>query len=102
MRQFTLSSEANADLLEIWVYIAERSIESADRMVDSIREKCQLLADSPAMGRKRAELAEGLRSFPVGHYVIYYRQTDDGILVVRVLHGARDVDALFATEEADT
>jgi hypothetical protein len=47
------------------------------------------------MGRLRPELAPHLRSFPIGNYVIFYRLTQEGIEVARVLHGARDIDALF-------
>lgn len=45
------------------------------------------------MGRLRGELATGLRSFPVGRYVIFYRALSNGIEIVRVLHGARDLSA---------
>lgn len=47
------------------------------------------------MGRARPELATGVRSFPFGRYVIFYAPLDDGIDVVRVLHGARDIDGIF-------
>jgi toxin ParE1/3/4 len=49
----------------------------------------------PAMGRNRQELAPSLRSFPVGKYVIYYRSIEEGIQIIRVLHGARDIDEVF-------
>ena len=47
------------------------------------------------MGRARPELAADLRSFPVGNYIIFYRPIEDGVEIVRVLSGARDIDALF-------
>jgi len=47
------------------------------------------------MGRKRPELAAELHSFPFGRYVIFYTPVDGGIDVVRVLHSARDGDAVF-------
>jgi plasmid stabilization system protein ParE len=50
--------------------------------------------DNP-LGRARLELAPNLRSLLVGDYVMFYRPIDDGIEVVRVLHGARDIDAMF-------
>ena len=49
----------------------------------------------PMMGRARDELAPGVRSFPFGRYVVFYLPLDGGIDVVRVLHGARDIDAAF-------
>lgn len=47
------------------------------------------------MGRARDELAQGVRSFSFGRYIIFYAPSDDGIEVVRVLHPARDVDSTF-------
>ena len=89
---------AAADVLEIWNYIAEDSIEQADRWVDRLDEKLGLIAGQPLMGRSRNELAVDIRSFPFGRYVVFYVPIEDGIDVVRVLHSARDVDAIFADE----
>jgi len=58
-------------------------------------EKCDALARMPEMGRKRFELSDGLRSFAVNRYVIFYRPTSNGIEVIRVLHAARDIPAQF-------
>jgi toxin ParE1/3/4 len=60
-------------------------------------ERLVLLAGQPLLGRLRPELAPNLRSFPVDNHVIFYRPIDHGIEVARVLHGARDIDALFRT-----
>jgi len=87
--------EARADLHQIWDYIAEDDVEAATRLVDLVEEKCTLLARSPDIGRVRDELAPGLRSFPVGKYVIFYRRAKGGIEIVRVLSGWRDIPALF-------
>jgi len=58
-----------------------------------------MLAEQPAMGRVREELLHGLRSFPVGRYVIFYLTVPNGIDIVRVLHGSRDVNAIFHPED---
>ena len=47
------------------------------------------------MGRNRPDLAPELRSFPVDNYIIFYRPISEGIQVIRVLHGARDIPPLF-------
>ncbi|HLP91141.1 MAG TPA: type II toxin-antitoxin system RelE/ParE family toxin [Nostocaceae cyanobacterium] len=47
------------------------------------------------MGRSRYELLPGLRSFPVGSYLIFYFPINQSIEVIRVLHGARDIAKLF-------
>jgi toxin ParE1/3/4 len=86
---------ANLDLVEIALRIAEDNPPAADRWLDTIGEKCAVLARMPKPGRRRADLAPELRSLPVGNYVIFYRPISDGIQVIRVLHGARDIRMLF-------
>ena len=49
----------------------------------------------PEVGRQRPDLAPNLRSLPAGNYVIFYRPIPDGIQLIRVLHGARDIPAIF-------
>jgi len=90
---------AETDILEIWDYIADDSFAAADRWVDHLDEQFRLLATQPMMGRARDELAPGVRSFSFGRYVVFYVPLDDGIDVVRVLHGARDIDAVFNPEQ---
>jgi toxin ParE1/3/4 len=92
--------QAQEDLLDTWVRIAADSPFHADRFLDLLGDKMQLLADAPGIGRSRAELFPGLRSLPVGNYVIFYCQVSTGIEIVRVLHGARDIEALFHDSEA--
>ncbi len=60
----------------------------SDRLLE---KKFKLLATQPQMGRSRPELMPGLRSFPVGRYVAFYLAMADGIDLLRVLHGARDI-----------
>jgi toxin ParE1/3/4 len=77
--------------------VRERSVEIADRLIDSITERFLLLANLPNIGRRRDDdLRPGLRSFPVGEYVIIYRLQDEDVLVLRVLRGSRNIQALFA------
>ena len=86
---------AKIDLADIWDYIAEDNESRADAFIDNIDQKFHVLAEQPAIGRPRDELAEGLRSFPIGQYVIFYHPVPGGVEIVRVLHGARDLDAIF-------
>jgi toxin ParE1/3/4 len=87
--------QAEADLDEIWWYIAQDNPDAADRMLDRIEERCTALAQFPLMGISRDELLPSLRSLPVGNYLIFYLPLEDGIEIVRVLPGMRDIDALF-------
>ncbi len=82
---YRLSSLAEQDLDEIWLYVAEDA--SADTAFS-------LLAEQPRMGRLRPEFGDGVRSFPVENHVIYYRHEHE-VLVARVLHGRRDQGAAW-------
>ena len=86
------------DLIELWDYIAEDSVTRADAFIDDVDAKLHLLAEQPMLGRSREELARGLRSLSFGRYVIFYEAIPDGIAIVRVLHGARDLGPLFEGE----
>jgi len=86
---------AEADLDDIWWYIAQDNPDAADRFLDELEEHCRTLAQFPKMGAPRDELAPGLRSLPVGNYLLFYLPIDDGIEIVRVLPGMRDIDALI-------
>ncbi|MBD0327853.1 MAG: type II toxin-antitoxin system RelE/ParE family toxin [Pyrinomonadaceae bacterium] len=90
---------AEADLLDIWNFIANDSWEKADRLLEKIDNQLKILASNPGMGRKRDSLAPNLRSFPVGNYLIFYLPINEGIEVIRILHGARDIPSLFQESE---
>jgi toxin ParE1/3/4 len=92
-----VSPEADEDLVEIWGYLARQaSVRVADRQLNEIDAACETLKAWPYSGRKRDELLTGMRSVPVHPYVVFYRVRNDGIEIVRVLHGRRDVASIFA------
>ena len=101
MAVIVLQPRAKADISEIWEFIAEDSDDQADAFIDLIDQNFQLLAQKSGLGRRRKELAEGLRSFPVGRYVIFYLPIPGGVQIVRVLHGARDIEAALTKPVAD-
>lgn len=86
---------AELDLLDIWDYIADDSLERADEFLARIEGKLQTLVRNPGMGRRREELLAGLQSFPIGNYVVFYQEIENGIDVIRVLHGSRDIEEIF-------
>jgi len=86
---------ANADLMEIWVYLAEDDIGVANSTIQAIGRKCLDCAEMPGIGRRREDLSPGLRSISQGNYLIFYRVAGDDIQIVRVLHGARDLPNQF-------
>jgi toxin ParE1/3/4 len=92
---YLISPLAEADLEEIWQYIARDNRTAADHLHATFRDKFLMLANRPLLGERREDLRPNLRAFTVGRYVIYYRPSEDAIEVIRVLHSARDVRALF-------
>ena len=91
------SPRARADLLEIWRYFARvGSMEVADAILFDIERTAKRLLQYPLMGRSRDEFASGLRSVLVHPHVIFYRVSEQGIDVARVLHQRRDLGAVFA------
>ena len=88
--------EAIADLDRIWDYVAVDNVAAADRLIDEFNDRFLLLSQNPEIGELQPLLADGTyRRFTHCSYVIYYRQLDDGIVLVRVLHGARDHERLL-------
>src|ERR1035437_3454865 len=64
---------------------------AADRFLAALDETCGLLAGHPGMGQLRRELGEGVRSFPIGNYLVFYTTAPGGIDVVRVIYGGRNL-----------
>ena len=95
MPQVLRRPEAESDLEEMWLHIAQDSPNAADRFIDLIEAGCLSLAQNPHMGRLRPDLRPGLRSFPVRNYLIFYMPMEDGIEIARVLSGFRDVEGMF-------
>ncbi len=101
MSEFRLAPEAEAELDAIWLYIARESgsIDIATRAVESVTDRFWLLARYPYLGRARDDdLRPGLRSLPAGDYVIIHRvEPEDTVLILHVVHGSRDIVALFGS-----
>ena len=89
MARITRSKLARADLRGIWLYIAQQSVDAADRFLDRPDQTIRLIAESPAIGEPQDHIKPGLRRFVVAQYLVFYETTADGIRVVRVLDGAR-------------
>lgn len=71
-------------------YLGARNPDAATRLTDRLEAECWQLARHPALGQLRPDLVTGIRFLPVGNYLIFYRESTEGIQVIRILHGARD------------
>jgi plasmid stabilization system protein ParE len=101
MTAVRISPEAESELDEIWLYVAQASgsVEIASRVVDNITDRFWLLAEHPYLGRRRDEdLMPGLRSLAAEDYVILHRVENDGgrVVILHILHGSRDIAGFFS------
>jgi toxin ParE1/3/4 len=97
---------AELDIEELAFYIAQSHPSAASDFLESVYWTCELLAGMPRLGasyrRPRREL-NGLRRHPVRdfhNHLIFYRPIREGIEVVRVLHGARDLASMLKKTRA--
>ncbi|MDJ0766174.1 MAG: type II toxin-antitoxin system RelE/ParE family toxin [Myxococcota bacterium] len=97
MLRILISDQAQADLENIWFYIAKDNIPAADQLNQRIHESFKSLSNYPQMGRARPELSavEGLNSFAIGKYVVFYQVVDDAVHISRVLHGSMDIPVVL-------
>ena len=96
MAQILFTPLAIEDLQQIWVYIAENAqSEAANKFLLEMKKKCETIAEFPESGRLRHEFLLNLRSFPFKNYVIFYLPLADGIEVLRIIHGSRDIKQVF-------
>lgn len=95
MAKYIVTRQAEADMDEIFAYISADNLEAAIRFYDRLLDLFRMLAENPKSGRERRELQEGIRSFPEGNYLIFYRLWAGRIAIVRLVHAARDLDEIF-------
>jgi toxin ParE1/3/4 len=88
------TSRAESDLIEIFDFIARDSLEAALRWIDEVDQTFRLLGHNPHLGEVMIGLSPEIRRQTFGNYLIFYRSTERGIVVVRVLHGSRQIENL--------
>lgn len=82
-----LAPAAERDLEGIWRYTFEIwGADQANRYTDDMTDAFAQLAASPMLGTACDHIRKGYRHASAGRHVIYYRVTDYGIAVIRVLH----------------
>jgi toxin ParE1/3/4 len=96
MKSLRITEAAQADLRDIKQYTEQTwGGAQARRYLGAFRARFALLRKRSRLGRPREELGAGLRSLPSGAHVIFYRDMDDCIEVVRILHASMDVRGQF-------
>ena len=96
MSGYVLGADAARDLDDIWEYIAEDSIDAADRWIDRLFDAFEALGRTPGMGHKREDLtAYTVLFWPVGSYLVIYGAERLPIEIVAVTQGSRDIPAFL-------
>ena len=101
MKRYRLAPAARDDLKHISHYIAveRESPQGAKRLRERFLDSFRLLAKNPLIGQACPEFGENMRIWPVGNYVVLYVPRDNGIDIVQVVHGARDLPAVVRKPE---
>ncbi|MEX2215298.1 MAG: type II toxin-antitoxin system RelE/ParE family toxin [Phycisphaeraceae bacterium] len=90
---------AQADIDAIHDYISRDNPSAADRLVFQIKAKLEGCLEFPRANTPRDDLEPGCRSIPHGNYLIFYMPIENGIRVVRVLDGRRDVERAYKNRD---
>ena len=99
MGKIVVSRRAQRDLRAIRAYVRQESgRDRANALVQRVLAVCRLYADQPRAGWLHEELAVGVRACRCGPYLVFYRPRADGIDILRVLHGRRDIAAQWQDE----
>jgi len=88
--------QAESDLETIGDYIAQDNPRRAMTFVRELRRQCRKITEAPQAYRPRPELGKGLRSCAYGNYLVFFFEEPGLVRIVRVLHGAMDIEAQFA------
>lgn len=96
MNQYIISTEALRDMEQILDYLTNTNISAGEKFLEEFSKKCRYLIQFPLMGRSYREIRPYLRGLPMKNYIIFYRLTEQGLEIMRVIKGERDLDALFS------
>ena len=100
MARFIVSTDAKEDLAEIRAYLRKHSPSSVKPVLTRLRERFRKLAEAPGIGHRREDLcADPMLFWAEYSYLVIYEVTNEGIAIARVLHAARDVEAILAGSE---
>ena len=95
MKRLVIMPAARDDLMAIGTYIADDNPARALSYVAELEAKTRQIAERPASFPKRDDISPGLRAAVHGRYLLLFRERDDEIRIVRVIHGARDLNRVF-------
>ena len=87
-----LRPKAESDLTNIYLYSAkEWGAVQADAYLQAIDDTFRQLNQHPKLGRDYGLVRSNLRAYDINSHVIFYKKTQDGIVIIRILHSSMDV-----------
>lgn len=95
MKEYLINPRATQDLDEIATYLGDTSFESADRFLQAFDRKCVQLVAFPMSGKGYPQLRPDLRGISFKGYIIFYRLLENGIEIMRIIAGKRNLASIF-------
>jgi toxin ParE1/3/4 len=96
MRELIISPEAIQDLNDIADYFLARNVNTGELLFQKFNQKCQQLATFPNSGRTYENLRQGLRGLSLQGYIVFYRVTEEELVILRIVHGSQNLPEIFA------
>lgn len=95
MRTYRLTPKAQADLEHIWDYSQKNwGISQAEIYVQAIRRTLEALVEGAIIPQPAEHIRKNYLKTPVGSHIVFFRQDDHGIEVIRILHQRMDTSRL--------
>jgi Plasmid stabilization system protein len=95
MAAMFFTRQAREDVIDIWLHTAADDPGAADRVLDQLEMAAMNLIENLRVGPARDDIRQGLRYLVSDTYLSLYRIVKDGVEIVRVVHGRRDLFGLF-------
>ncbi len=96
MKPVIRTDVARDEIAAAYDSLEERSATAAERLADQVAAACRLIGANPGMGKDQSNFRPGYRSVTVGDYQLFFRATDTEVIVLRFIHGRRDLPAAVA------
>ena len=95
MNRYVINILASYDLNEIAEYFSQKNLEAGEKYFQEFNRKCTQLVSFPNSGKSYSEINPDLRGLSLEGYIIFYRVLDDGVEILRVVSGRRDLSSMF-------
>jgi toxin ParE1/3/4 len=92
-----ITSDAEADLDNIFEYVAPDNAAAAFRLVGRLRAAARRIGQAPRAYVLRPEYGADMRCAFYQSYTILFQIVRSRVEVLHVVHGARDLKSLFET-----